>query len=904
LAGDQTPAAWLRIVNTSMDSLDVSFEEAIQMVPPHLREGVRELHAEQATQHIERVRGVSAQGGPKPWFDDWDPASGFYWPRQRQYLLDQVGRSPAAVEATDDDSDRVLQYLEDPRGDKPFNTKGLVIGHVQSGKTENFSALIAKAADVGYQVIIVLSGVQNGLRQQTQRRLERELGLADVVPGVGRPEAGKRWNNPTTADLYGDFEPGTSDPSILQGNEKVIFIVKKWHTVLEKLVGFIKEADPPDTLSVLVIDDEADQASINTGGNRQPLEELVDDDDPDVDLADETNPSTTNRLIRELLSQFNRVAYVAYTATPFANVLIDHRAEDREVYEDLFPKDFILTLFPRPGYVGTARLFGRDALDGTPEDEEDGLDVIRFLPTQELGAVTPAGQRAADFVPSVPESLKLALRDWLLATGGLLARKGEDHPSSMLIHVHQYTQVQNLLAPQVEEVVRTLRNDWRYDKDGPLRREMRARWDEEFRPVSRRTDPDRDMPFEMIEEHIDRLLKDGVPVLALNSKTTDSLDYEQDPTLKAVLIGGNRLSRGVTLEGLLVSFYVRDTPYMDTLMQMGRWFGYRESYVDLTRLWTTRTLASWFRDIALREEELRRQVLQAEREHLKPEQVGYRIRSHPAMMVTSQMKMGAGRQENLSYAGRMIQTTRFRLLDRAWLVENLAATRDFLSGLGSAPTTEPGGALFWSGIDWELVEAFLRRYRTVQDRTSFDADAAADYIRDQVSTARELTTWQVAIVSQRRTVERLGTEDLHVVGHSAINTISRTRLRGDTSSIGALTNPAQQDELRRGDEEIGLPDEALDQARHDAADKKFESLRDAILNQRDPREGLLILYPISRYSTPRGTPRKRIDLFDKPDEEGETVIGCAIAFPPSGSAATVEYISGSSTRDDGEPDDE
>jgi hypothetical protein len=902
LAGNQTPANYLRTINTMMDALGLPFEEALeQIAPDELHDAVRELHSEQATQHIERVRGVSAEGGPKAWFADWEPADGFYWPRQRQYLLDQVGRSPAAVEATDDDSDRVLQYLEDPRGTEPFSTKGLVIGHVQSGKTENFSALIAKAADVGYQVVIVLSGVHNGLRQQTQRRLERELGLEDMVPGVGRPEAGKQWNNPTTADLYGDFEPGTSDPSILQGNEKVIFIVKKWHTVLQKLVDFVKRADMPDTLSVLVIDDEADQASINTGGNRQPLSELVDSDDPDVNLADEVDPSTTNRLIRDLLAQFRRVAYVAYTATPFANVLIDHRAEDREVYEDLFPRDFILTLFPRTGYVGTARLFGRDALDGTPEDALDGLDVIRFIPTADLPAVTPAGQKAADFVPYVPQSLEAAIRDWVLATGAVLARAGTDCPSAMLIHVHQYTQIQNLLKPQVEEVVRSLRNDWRYDKDGPVRALMRARWDEEFRPVSRRIDPEREMSFDLIEPHIDQLLKDGVPVLALNSKTEDSLDYEQDPNLKAVLIGGNRLSRGVTLEGLLVSYYVRETPYMDTLMQMGRWFGYREAYVDLTRLWTTENLASWFRDIALREEELRRQVLQAERDHLTPEQVGYRIRSHPAMMVTSQLKMGAGRQTNLSYAGRMIQTSRFRLLHREWLSENLTATRDLLGGLG-APDTEPGGAWFWDGVEGAIVESFLRRYRTVQDRTSFDADAAADYIRDQMKVG-ELTTWQVAVATQAQTVDELGTEDLSIESVPEVNTIARTRLKTDTSSIGVLTNAAESDARRRGDEEIGLSDEALLQARHDLADGKYERLREALLAQRDARQGLLVLYPISRYSKPRSEGGKRIDLFDKPDDEGETVIGCAIAFPPSDSAATVEYISGSGVGDDEETDE-
>jgi len=887
-----------------MDALGLPFEEALDAssVPTEMRDAVRRLHEENAIQEIRRVRGVSEEGGPKPWFDDWDPADGFYWPRQRQYLLDQVGRSPEAVEATDDDSDRVLAYLEDPRGTGPeaFNTRGLVIGHVQSGKTENFSALIAKAADVGYQVIIVLSGVQNGLRQQTQRRLERELGLENVSPGVGLPPAGRRWNNPTTANLYGDFTPGTSDPSILQGNEKVIFVVKKWHTVLDKLIRFIDEGEPPAGLPVLVIDDEADQASINTGGNRQqPLDELVDENDLTVNLEDETDPSTTNRLIRKLLTKFQRVAYVGYTATAFANVLIDHEAEDVEVYEDLYPKDFILTLFPRPNYVGASRLFGRDALEGTPEDGVDGLDVIRLIPGSDMASVAPEGVKLVDFTPSIPNSLEEAFEDWLLATGGVLARAGEDHPSAMLIHIHQRTAIQNALAPQVEEMVRRVRNEWRYDKDGPLRARMAERWETQFRAVTRRIDAEREMTFEEIEGHLDRLLKDGVPVLALNSRSDDVLDYEHDPNLKAVLIGGNRLSRGMTIEGLTVSYYVRESPYFDTLMQMGRWFGYREWYVDLTRLWTTDTLASWFRDLALREEELRDQILQAERDRLSPRQAGYRIRSHPAMMVTAQNRMGAGRMKDLSYDGRMIQTSRFRLHDREWLAENLAATRALLAQLG-APGHDPSGVPLWDDVPWETVQEFLSRYRTVQSRTSFDADAAAGYIGRQAENG-ELLRWKIAVATQEHLVEELRQIDLEIEGWGPVNAIARTRLRDDRSSVGVLTNPARMNgPIRQGDEEIGLSDEAILEARHELSDGRYERIRDALLAQRSVEEGLLVIYPISQYSKPRPGADKRRDLFDDPDSGGESVIGVALAFPPSGSAATIEYVVGSVVQDDDE----
>lgn len=896
MAGESSPADYLRVVNTAVDALRLSFEEALDRnVPAEMREAVRELHAEQGSHQIQRVRGVSAEGGPRTWFAAWDPAEGYHWPRQRQYLLDQVGRSPDAVTATDDDSDRVLSYLEDPRQSGPdaFNVKGLVIGHVQSGKTENFSAVIAKAADLGYQLVIVLSGVHNALRQQTQRRLERELGLEDVTPGVGRPPAGQRWINPTTSALFGDFDPGTSDASILQGNEKVIFIVKKWHTVLEKLVTFVDEADVPARLPVLVIDDEADQASINTGGNRQPLEELIDADEPGVDLAKETDPSTTNRLIRSLLSKFQRVSYIAYTATPFANLLIDHQAEDREVFEDLYPTDFLLTLSPRPNYVGTARLFGRDSIDGSPEGDREGLDVIRFIQGGDMPYVTPQGIKVADFVPELPDSMREAFLDWLLATGGMLERAGKDQPSAMLIHIHQRTAIQNMLAPQVADMVLRIRNDWRYDKSGPLRAAMSKRWEEEFRPVTRRIDAERDMPFDAIEHHIDRLLKDGVPVLALNSKTEDVLDYDADPNLKAVLIGGNRLSRGMTIEGLSVSYYVRETPYYDTLLQMARWFGYREWYVDLTRLWTTETLASWFRDLSLREEELREQVLQAERDRLTPEQVGVRIRSHPAMMVTAQNKMGAGRVDELSFAGEMIQTSRFRLHDLSWLTGNLHATRTFLRQL-SDPIGDGRGDPRWENVDWRLVHEFLSTYRSVDSRSTFDADAAARYINRQAEEHDELVRWTVAVVGLEKEDPNLKSIDLEAAGLGPFNAISRTRKKADRSSIGVLTNPARKiGPFRQGDEEIGLTDEQIRSAREAVDSDRFEKIRKALLAERAPQEGLLVVYPISRWSRPQSGSADRLDLFDDPEAEGQDVIGIAIGFPPSDSGATIEYVTGS-----------
>jgi hypothetical protein len=898
LAGEPTTSDLLRVVRTMMEALSISLEEAIERVVPGDRQDeIRARYEEEATQVIRRIRGVSADGGPKPWFADWDPASGYYWIRQRQYLLDTVGRTERELESLDDDSDRVLSHLEHPLDSEPFTTRGLVIGYVQSGKTANFSALIAKAADVGYRIVIVLTGMHNSLRQQTQRRLDRELGLVEGV-GVGLPDHGLRWLSQTTAELNGDFQPGTSDPNVLQGNERVIFVVKKFGTVLDRLISFIEQANPPENVPVLIIDDEADQASINTGGNRGvpqddedelQLSELVDEVDPELDLEEELDPSKINAKIRTIINLFSRVAYVGYTATPFANVLVDQAAEDREVFEDLFPKDFILTLPAGPGYVGAERLFGRDTLDGTPEGQVEGLDVIRYVPDSDLPAILPVECKLEEFTPAIPESMEMAIMDWVLATGGLLARvEEEDHPSCMLIHTHQRTRVQNELAPQVQEVISRFRQEWRYGGAG-FRQRLRDRWQSEFDPVTVRIDPLRARSFDEVEAQIDRLFRDPVRVLVLNSTTEDVLDYEDEPNIKAILIGGNRLSRGMTLEGLLVSYFVRPSPYYDTLLQMGRWFGYREQIADLTRLWTTQLLGSWFRDLALREEELRQQVAAAERAGLSPEAVGYRIRTHPAMMVTAQNKMGAGRVRDLSYAGRLIQTTRFMLRDPQWLEGNHEAVRAFFASLPDNFEVDPSGAPLWRGVDWQLVVELLGRYRTVQDRITFDADAARHYIEAQVA-AGELVHWDIAIGSLRDRDPDLGGVDLGVSGTPEFNAISRTRLKDDPESIGALTNPAQKDgDIRRGDEEIGMTDDQIMRARKQLGEEEYETIREALLAQRDPAEGLLVVYPISPHSQPRTNSRKRLALFED-SSAAPPVIGLALGFPRSDSAATVEYL--------------
>lgn len=885
---------YLRAVRSLIDTLAVSLPDALDMarVPAKLRELVRVRYEEETALPIRRANVLSGTGGPRPWFQDWDPSTGYYWLRQREYLIDRLGWNQASIGSLDDATDRILSHLEDPRqaGPAQFDVRGLVMGYVQSGKTANFCALAAKAADAGYRLVIVLSGIHNSLRLQTQRRINRALGIDPT--GVPEPEPGRRWIGLTTPALNGDFRAGTIDANVLQGNEYVLLVCKKNASVLRRLTRWIENRAPAN-LPVLIIDDEADQASINTGGNRLPVREDSDLASDDLDNAeqieDELDPSVMNGLIRTLVHSFTRVSYVAYTATPFANVLINHLAIDRDVFQDLYPRDFIVAL-PRPnGYTGAEQLFGREALPGE-DDKQAALDIIDLVPEHEADLLTPRGQDVGTYDPVVYPSMRTAFLDFVLATAARVDRVGGDVPATMLVHTHHRKPIQNHLGECLRSFVSEIRQSWRYDRHA-IRPELVQRWDNRFRPVVASVDINRDVSFDVIEEHVDRMFRDPVPVLVLNSDSTDQLDYETDPNLKAVVVGGNRLSRGLTLEGLLVSFYVRRSEYFDTLMQMGRWFGYREHYVDLTRIWTTEELSGWFRDLALAEEELRREIARYERENLTPLDFGPRIRSHPAMMITARNKLGSARTVSQNYSGYMLQTTAFRLEDRAWLQSNLDAARQLLADIGdpkhpSATRSRP----VWADVPWQTVDIFLSRYR-FDPRGSHEMGAIRQYL-DAQARQDELVEWIIAMPGLTAPDSELGTEPQLAAYGVPANRISRTRLRNKPYDIGTLVNPATLGGApRSGDEEIGLTDDQLAAAR--AGINRAGTFPRALRRQRSPRQGLLLLYSISPESRPRAGTHTRLPLFDDPANNGLTVVGVALVFPASDSAAIIEYVVGS-----------
>jgi Z1 domain len=329
------------------------------------------------------------------------------------------------------------------------------------------------------------------------------------------------------------------------------------------------------------------------------------------------------------------------------------------------------------------------------------------------------------------------------------------------------------------------------------------------------------------------------------------------------------------------------TPYYDTLLQMGRWFGYRGDYVDLTRLYSTQLLISWFHDLATAEEDLRRQVELYDKRKATPLQFAPKVMSHPVMLVTAENKMRDAQEITQSYDGELVQTLRFpfgdpALIDR--LQENLDYTGQMLSSLGP-PTDSMNGRPAWADVGVDFVQEFLDNF-WVMDQTAIHPPTVRSYIQAQVR-QHELARWRVLVCCAATPVDQLGREDLKIAGLDEVGLINRSRLAKDPTSLGVITDPS--------DELFGLSPEDVADAEKKAENKEYPTRGKAYRSKRSPQEGLLLIYPISGNSVPGRNARNRVRLFEE-HEERRTVIGYAISFPFSRSPATVTYIQGPESR--------
>ena len=581
-------------------------------------------------------------------------------------LLDQR-MPPVTVNKIHQVTDDILDLMNDPHNPGQWDTRGLVMGHVQSGKTANYVGLITKAADAGYRIIIVLAGLHNSLRSQTQMRIDEGFigrdtrqGVLSALPyGVGTMKTHGISNvlSFTSAEANGDFRRAVAQSVTgnIYGEMPHIFVVKKNVSPLKNLREWIKAiANLPEgqekirNVPLLIIDDEADQASVDTKGGTDPEDE-------------EHDPAAINKRIRLLLNDFEQSAYVGYTATPFANVFQPVLDEPQHQYGlDLFPKSFIISLDAPSNYVGPAKLFGFTQ-QGDASDTE-GLPLTRIIQDSTYSEWLPDKHKKTH-IPhehAFPKSLETAIDMFVLSCAARLIReKSDKHHNSMLIHVTRFVAVQEIISEQVrsylDELRVSLRNDNR--REATVKQRLKELWEKEYIPKSQQImELDEDFGAELhdfadIEE---KLIKAAsrIEVLQVSDNSKEALDYQLDAGIgrSFIAVGGDKLSRGLTLEGLSISYYNRPSRMYDTLMQMGRWFGYRPRYLDLCRIWTTSTIKTWYRDIALATHELIGEFKEMSKQGMTPKQFGLRVRSHPDMMITNRAKLRGGEKRQVTFS--------------------------------------------------------------------------------------------------------------------------------------------------------------------------------------------------------------------------------------------------------------
>lgn len=708
------------------------------------------------------------------------------WSRHEAYLRSLPNWKPHQIASVAEESLRIISKTI-PVGRPEFQCRGLVVGYVQSGKTANFTAVAARAADVGYRLIIVLSGIHDSLRNQTQRRLNLELA------GVGVD-----WI--TLTDETSDFhEPPVADGFASTGT--VLIVAKKITPILRRLNQWFgrlegRLADVP----VLVIDDEADQASINTRGNRRDPS-IEKDTAPDENTA----PSLTNALIRDILRKIPRASYIAYTATPFANILIDPDANDSQVGEDLFPKDFVVQL-PRPsGYTGTEELFGTSA---------QGRDVLRPVDPADVKALKPKQRRKSEAIVArgpldLPQSLADALLTFALAGAIRLLRGQSGKPHTMLVHVSQLQQDQLRIGDAIEEQIR----NWFHHESaepGVLRQMFRSTLTglgSVELPCAEET---------VFEEAVTNLAR--LEVVVLNSTTGDELEYDVKPGRQLVAVGGNRLSRGLTLEGLTIAYFLRTTTLADALLQMARWYGFRAGYEDLIRIWTTEGIAQWFVELALVEESLRDSITALNKAGRRPDQMAIRMRAHSKLLLTSKNKSRMQTDDARSWSGENPQTILFPLHDRELLERNV----DLASALlrQHPPTQDAHGGSIAHDVPADEIALFLRRYEGHPSSIAFQGAEIADWILERAE-AGELTNWMVFVANPER-------ERQVLLGGRPFGLVRRSLQANE--SIGILIDPRHE-----GVDLHGGPENYRTASGFNAR---------AMREDRPAQQGLLLLYPL------------------------------------------------------------
>ena len=826
-----------------------------------------------------------------------------YWERYKKYLELKPGWGITAVEDLNDSTDKVMNLISDPTTGEKSERIGLVYGDVQSGKTAHYIGLINKAYSAGYKIIIVLTGMHNSLRSQTQTRIDEEfLGYetsteeSDIqkknLIGVGlitdNREVGP-LTSITNRDEKGDFCLGSSKGQIVP---PYIIVTKKNYSVLDLLIEWLSSstiATLDKTKKVigaeypaLIIDDEADQASINTN---DPLKKK--------------SPSSINGYIRKLLNLFECRSYVGYTATPFANIFIPKSKDNPsdEFGDDLFPRDFIVKA-PRPNlYIGAKEFFGLG--DGIDYKNMPLLRTIFSEQGSKFGHKPKNGEHITS-ISEIPEELKTAIMSFYIAVAVRNIRGQINKPNTMLVHVERLVYQQINIKMVLEQTYKDPLDAQIKFNDKEIKEKFRSLYQNDFKKTNEEmcsyfsfySKDCRFISFDDLWKEIKRIASDSkqkIKVKSINGKSDDSLVYKkhEGKPYNVIVIGGDKLSRGLTLEGLSISYFTRGSSMMDTLMQMGRWFGYRNGYIDVCRIFSTEDLLKKFRQISYSIANLSQQFDDMDDLETDPAHFGLKVATNPDILISSKNKIRSATEFQSDFSSKLAQT---RIIDTSKEIveKNYQAVDRFLCSIEKYKLNENSekekrpndankeGKYFWIGVKSSYVIDFFRNYKTSKHATRVSSTYIAEYI-EEMNRCGGLVEWTVCLngLSKNKKTEPYES----IIANNSITVYGVLRNREnceqeviseeDYCDLGAIIS-GDDAELDFTESQSVRASEIRERLKGQAdnTDNKNTVISRTIRKEVRPFEhGFLILYPIGWAQSNLKT------------EQGKAPYGFAVVFP-------------------------
>lgn len=716
-------------------------------LPPLTEEEKKEVIAELQTRLAIRMdRGACVkEKNHVPWYYAAKAKlPSHFWDRYRTYLFKDAGFNSDVVNALDASTDEMMDLLSNPQANVDFQRRGLVIGDVQSGKTSNYIALMNKAADAGYRIIILLSGTIEKLRRQTQGRVDEGfVGLDstafirdrnNVLVGVGSIDPS--MNGWAVTSTSSDFNTGTANRvsgQLAHVQVPVVFVLKKNKSVLEKLESWLRlyNSNPVTKqidLPMLMIDDEADNASVNT--------------------KDNDDPTAINKNIRKILKLFSKASYVGFTATPYANIFIDPDSTQEMLDDDLFPRDFIYALEAPTNYIGASRIFPKDGKYHYMI--KDNSDCESYVPIK----------HKKDYIPgSIPYSLSQAVASFMLANAIRDLRGQTKKHRTMMINISIYIDVQKRIAEQLDRYVREMQREIKnYYMTGKNALQystfalLKDVFDTHYPNCEFSWKEVQCVLHEAVAPIVVRYVNGGNAAKNLNYDECD--EKEGQDGLRIIAVGGYSLSRGLTLEGLCCSYFYRNTKMYDTLMQMGRWFGYRPKYEDTCQVWINPEAVEWYSYIAEASEELKSEVRRMQHENRTPKDFGLCVRSDiTALLVTARNKMKTAQDYSMtiSLSGNIVETP-FIHVNKSILADNLELTKRLFIDMeesGLRPIiNDPKMAIKqaqYLSVPKSFVIDYLRAFKEHSMNSHFHTKEIVDMIVG--ATDSSLDKWDIVIAS-------------------------------------------------------------------------------------------------------------------------------------------------------------